>query len=729
AAAEQEAAAQAAAEQEAAAADAARVAEEEAARLAQEAAAAAEQEAAAQAAAEQEAAAADAARVAEEEAARLAQEAAAAAEQEAAAQAAAEEEAAAAEAARIAEEEAARLAQEAAAAVEEEAATAEAARIKAEAAAEAVGIDAEKPLDAREERRRERESRRLEPAGVVEQPAQIAPVPSQPGAGPLEAVPEAGPQEVAPASPAPVPVGEAVPAADQPTGVREERRLERERQREERREGSAGTARQPNASDPSTVAAEPVPAESASPPTGAPADAAAQSLPAAGQPATAREERRQERERRRQERNGAPNVSQPSSVTAPLGASPVDARDERRRARELRRENRDSPPARTIAPAAAATTTVEQQLQIQGGSEELDELRRLQRKLERQREQVEASQSDDGFETGARSERRQQRQERRRNGVAVERLRDDDRAEWRRERRNDPGDRGEIVERQGDRIIIRLGDQLIIQPEQEGDRLLSRARDVEVEDLGNGETLTTVYRGNGVRVQTVRDVYGNILLRTRVLPNGQEIVLIDNLSWEDSLRSPARNDRRFYAEIGPLPPLVVAIPQDEYIVETRAATPLQVEAALTAPPVEDVERIYSLDEVRYSDRLRDKVRRVDLDTITFAFGSAVVGLEELDALDSVGLAIEAIIAKRPDDIFLIEGHTDAVGSDEANLLLSDRRAEAVAVALSEDFDIPPENLVTQGYGEQHLKIETKEAERENRRVALRRITPLIRAAR
>jgi outer membrane protein OmpA-like peptidoglycan-associated protein len=65
-----------------------------------------------------------------------------------------------------------------------------------------------------------------------------------------------------------------------------------------------------------------------------------------------------------------------------------------------------------------------------------------------------------------------------------------------------------------------------------------------------------------------------------------------------------------------------------------------------------------------------------------------------------------------------------VGSDTDNLVLSDRRAESIAVALSTNFEIPPENLVTQGYGEQYLKIATAEAERENRRVTLRRITQL-----
>jgi outer membrane protein OmpA-like peptidoglycan-associated protein len=76
-------------------------------------------------------------------------------------------------------------------------------------------------------------------------------------------------------------------------------------------------------------------------------------------------------------------------------------------------------------------------------------------------------------------------------------------------------------------------------------------------------------------------------------------------------------------------------------------------------------------------------------------------------------------------VFLIEGHTDAVGAAEDNLSLSDRRAESVAVALTEQFQVPAENLVTQGYGEQHLKEQTDGPSDINRRVAVRRITPLI----
>nr|WP_244665334.1 OmpA family protein [Afifella marina] len=144
-----------------------------------------------------------------------------------------------------------------------------------------------------------------------------------------------------------------------------------------------------------------------------------------------------------------------------------------------------------------------------------------------------------------------------------------------------------------------------------------------------------------------------------------------------------------------------------------------------APPVEGVERIYTLEEVRDSSRLRDKLRRVDLDAITFDTGSAAISRSQIGELSAIGQAIEDVLSRNPNEIFLVEGHTDAVGSDVSNLALSDRRAESVAIVLSENFDIPPENLVTQGYGEQYLKVPTETAERSNRRVAVRRITPLI----
>ena len=112
--------------------------------------------------------------------------------------------------------------------------------------------------------------------------------------------------------------------------------------------------------------------------------------------------------------------------------------------------------------------------------------------------------------------------------------------------------------------------------------------------------------------------------------------------------------------------------------------------------------------------------------ISFEFNSAVLTSDAKQQLDSLAAALKTDALK--DDRFRVEGHTDAVGSEIFNLALSDRRAESVAIALSEYFDIPPENVVTQGYGEAILKIPTLEAERRNRRVAVCNITPLMSAA-
>ena len=141
--------------------------------------------------------------------------------------------------------------------------------------------------------------------------------------------------------------------------------------------------------------------------------------------------------------------------------------------------------------------------------------------------------------------------------------------------------------------------------------------------------------------------------------------------------------------------------------------------------MDDLDRGYSLEEVRRSPSLRDRMRRIDLDTVNFDFGSWTVDYSQYGSLERIARAMLRIIDRNPAEMFLIEGHTDAVGSDEDNLSLSDRRAEAVAIILSEEFEVPPENLTTQGYGEQYLKVPTDGPERLNRRVAVRRITPLL----
>jgi outer membrane protein OmpA-like peptidoglycan-associated protein len=154
-----------------------------------------------------------------------------------------------------------------------------------------------------------------------------------------------------------------------------------------------------------------------------------------------------------------------------------------------------------------------------------------------------------------------------------------------------------------------------------------------------------------------------------------------------------------------------------------------IEIQLVAPPMQRMSRSYTVREIAANPDVREMMPGIEIDTLNFDFGSAEVRPEEIDKLDDIADVIERIVAERPDEVFLLEGHTDAVGSHAANDALSLRRAEAVREALLDYYEIYPENLQTVGLGKRYLKIWTEEAEEENRRVTVRRITPLLVGAR
>jgi outer membrane protein OmpA-like peptidoglycan-associated protein len=243
---------------------------------------------------------------------------------------------------------------------------------------------------------------------------------------------------------------------------------------------------------------------------------------------------------------------------------------------------------------------------------------------------------------------------------------------------------------------------------------------VRTERRGN-DNVTVIMRPSGDRIVTTVDANGFLLRRSRLLPDGREIIIIDN-------RPRAAG---FAAGVGfggffvNLPPPVIRIPRDRYIVESDRADPVLLYETLIAPPVEVIDRRYTLDEIRYSAPVRDRMPRIDLNTVTFDSGSWELTPDQVEALAVIAEGLNRAIQHNPREVFLIEGYTDAVGADVDNLSLSDRRAESVAVALTQQFGVPAENLSTQGYGEQYLKIPTDGPERANRRVTVRRITPLL----
>ena len=142
----------------------------------------------------------------------------------------------------------------------------------------------------------------------------------------------------------------------------------------------------------------------------------------------------------------------------------------------------------------------------------------------------------------------------------------------------------------------------------------------------------------------------------------------------------------------------------------------------------DIGRRFTLSQIRNIPEVRSLVAPVNIDAITFDSGSAAIRPDQAKQLQALGQVIQDSVAENPSEIFMIEGHTDTVGADAFNLALSDRRAESVALALTEYFDVPPENLVTQGYGEQFLRIRAEGDIRGNRRASVRRITELLRTA-
>ena len=116
-----------------------------------------------------------------------------------------------------------------------------------------------------------------------------------------------------------------------------------------------------------------------------------------------------------------------------------------------------------------------------------------------------------------------------------------------------------------------------------------------------------------------------------------------------------------------------------------------------------------------ADRLKAE-RRVVLPGLYFDFGSAVLRPESAGQLPDIVAAIRSV----PAGALVIEGHTDSVGADAANLALSKARAEAVRVALvGLDAGLAP-RLSSQGHGETRPQADntTLEGRARNRRVEL-----------
>lgn len=265
----------------------------------------------------------------------------------------------------------------------------------------------------------------------------------------------------------------------------------------------------------------------------------------------------------------------------------------------------------------------------------------------------------------------------------------------------------EVVSNSGDRIVVRRDGEL--QVLKNDDALLRQpGAQVRTETFDDGSTRTTVTRQDGTQIITIRAADGRVLRRVRVFDDGTQVTLFD--------------DTQEVEEVD-----VTALPQqqEQESVSLAEADEEALRRALNASMVRDTGRRYSLRQVRQIQEVRALAPEIELDSVTFQTGSAAIQPSQAEELTALGRAMNDLIDENPGEVFLVEGHTDTVGDATMNLALSDRRAETVALALTEYFDVPPENMITQGYGEAQLKVEQEGDIRANRRATVRRITPLL----
>jgi outer membrane protein OmpA-like peptidoglycan-associated protein len=267
-----------------------------------------------------------------------------------------------------------------------------------------------------------------------------------------------------------------------------------------------------------------------------------------------------------------------------------------------------------------------------------------------------------------------------------------------------------VVSNTGDRVIVLQPDGTY-QVLKDDDTVIRRpGSTVRTETFRDGSTRTIVERTDGTQVVTIRDATGRVLRRATYDDLGREMILFDDLAAEEVVvvRDLPKPQRR----------IVISSKDDDAALKRE----------LAALEAEKAGRKFSLRQVREIPEVRALAATIDVEPVTFASGSAAIPAAEARDLADLGRVMQQLLDENPREVFLIEGHTDATGKAAMNLALSDRRAESVALALTEYFDIPPENMVVQGYGETELLIDTQASESRNRRVEVRVITPLLRTA-
>jgi outer membrane protein OmpA-like peptidoglycan-associated protein len=162
----------------------------------------------------------------------------------------------------------------------------------------------------------------------------------------------------------------------------------------------------------------------------------------------------------------------------------------------------------------------------------------------------------------------------------------------------------------------------------------------------------------------------------------------------------------------------------------QASTPsaATIERQLSAPPRKKLraEERVTIQEFKRRPEMRRMAPSIDIQSINFAFASSEIDDSQYRKIENIADAMERILRRDRRAAFLIEGHTDAVGSRASNRALSEDRAASLKRVLVREFGIPRSALETVGYGEDYLLVPTENENWRNRRVTLRRIDEFLR---
>jgi len=118
-----------------------------------------------------------------------------------------------------------------------------------------------------------------------------------------------------------------------------------------------------------------------------------------------------------------------------------------------------------------------------------------------------------------------------------------------------------------------------------------------------------------------------------------------------------------------------------------------------------------------NDRYVETEKGLEIElNVTFKHNSSLI-----DTAFDMEISNTADLLKANADVkVIIEGHTDDTGSEKYNQWLSDKRANAVANQMVEQFGVNPEQIETRGLGESQPVADntTEEGRAQNRRVIL-----------